>query len=147
LIQAAPAATAAAAAARCGLHACKPCDLIDRRQESLIMKTRCAAAVMLVLPSLAHATDVFPRKGIFTEADSESELDFAKRELGFPDETCTFSSPRNIGTAKWRISMRCDRSEDRARNQKETATLERKGKGWLLTRKDAHQTFKMEFKP
>jgi hypothetical protein len=84
-----------------------------------------------------------PTKGIFTEAESESELDFGKRERGFPDAGCTFSSPKRIGPAKWRIKMSCNRSEDRAVNQKETATLERKGKGWLLTR----GIFKMDLKP
>jgi hypothetical protein len=88
------------------------------------------------------AAELFPTKGVFTEPDSESELNFGKRYLGFPDEECSFSAPKRLGPGKWRIKLKCDQA-DGPKGQIETATLQRRGKGWRLTR----GTFKVDFKP
>jgi hypothetical protein len=122
--------------------------MLDMQATRGVAVTRLLSAIVFLLfAPAAFAAETLPTKGVFTEVDSESELDFGKRELGFPDEECTFSSPKRITPAKWRIRMSCNRSEDRAVNQKETATLERKGKGWRLIRKDGARKFTLDFKP
>jgi hypothetical protein len=110
------------------------------------MKICSTAFAVVLLATTAHAAEKFPAKGIFTEAESESELDFGKRELGFPDEVCTFSSPKSIAPGKWRITLKCNQA-DGPDNQIETATLQRKGKGWRVIRKDGARMFALDFKP
>jgi hypothetical protein len=110
------------------------------------MKTCSTAFAIILLANAAHAADKFPTKGIFTEAESESDLDFGKREMGFPDEVCTFSKPRRLSAGKWRISLKCNQA-DGPDNQIETATLQRKGKGWRVIRKDGARMFTLDFKP
>jgi hypothetical protein len=73
------------------------------------------------------------KSGIFTEVSSESEIDFGKRYLGFPDEECTFKSPKRIKANTWKIITVCDASETKG-TEKSTATLEKRGKIWHLTR-------------
>ena len=85
--------------------------------------------------SPAHAAETFPRSGAFIEREqfSESELDFKKHYLGFPDEVCSFKSPKRLKPNLWRITTTCRTSEDR-KPKTETATLEKRGKKWRLTR-------------
>jgi hypothetical protein len=93
------------------------------------------AITQVALP--AQADDRFPKSGMFIEREqfSESELDFAKRELGFPDEVCTFVSPKRIKPNLWQITTICNTSEDR-KTRTSKATLEKRGKTWRLRRGD-----------
>ena len=81
----------------------------------------------------AQAADVFPTSGIFTEVDGESELDFGKRYLGFPDEECSFKKSKRLKANTWRITTICDLA-DGGKGVKSTATLEKRGKKWRLQR-------------
>jgi hypothetical protein len=88
------------------------------------------------------AAEAFPRSGVFTEPDSESELNFGTRYLGFPDETCTFKSPKKLNANSWRITTTCT-TADPPKTSTSTATLEKRGKTWRLTRGE----FVLDFSP
>jgi hypothetical protein len=71
----------------------------------------------------------FPRSGKVTHADSESEIDFGRRYIGFPDSECTFKVAKKLDAKRWRISELCNDAE-RGKNVKETAILMKIPKGW-----------------
>jgi hypothetical protein len=79
------------------------------------------------------AAEAFPNSGVFTEPDGESELNFAKRYLGFPDEECTFKSPKKLKANSWRITTTCT-TADPPKTSVSTTTLEKRGKTWRLKR-------------
>jgi hypothetical protein len=79
------------------------------------------------------AAEAFPRIGVFTEPDGESELNFGTRYLGFPDEECTFKSPKRLKANTWRITTTCTTADPPATSVS-SATLEKRRKKWRLTR-------------
>ena len=87
------------------------------------------------------AASVFPSSGSFTEANSESQLDFGKRYLGFPDEECKFSQPQRLGPKKWRVTTTCT-TADPPKTSTSTATLEKRARGWRYRKSG----FKIDFK-
>jgi hypothetical protein len=93
--------------------------------------------VLVVVGSvrLAEAADAFPKSGVFIEREqfSESELNFARRYIGFPDEECTFKAPKRLKPNLWRVTTTCAISED-GKTKTSTATLEKRGKTWRLRR-------------
>jgi hypothetical protein len=90
-------------------------------------------AALLMAVQASAAADVFPRSGIFNEPDSESELDFGKRYLGFPDEECTFKAPKRLKANTWHITTTCT-TADPPETKVSTAVLEKRGKTWRLKR-------------
>jgi hypothetical protein len=101
----------------------------------------CFPALLWVAQPVFSA-DVFPRSGVFTEAESESELNFGTRYLGFPDETCTFKSPKKLKGKNWRITTTCTTADPPATSTG-TAILEKRGKQWRMTRGE----FVLDFSP
>jgi hypothetical protein len=89
------------------------------------------AMFLVIFSSSVQAADIFPTSGVFNNVPDESELNFAKKYLGFPDEECTFNSPLKIKPKTWRISLKCVGD---GVPPKSTATLEQRGKIWRLQR-------------
>jgi hypothetical protein len=104
-----------------------------------------ALLCLVLLQAVAQpvfAADAFPRSGVFTESDGESELNFGTRYLGFPDEECTFKSPKRLKANTWRIITSCT-TADPPKTVSGSATLEKRGKQWRLTRGE----FVLNFSP
>lgn len=98
------------------------------------LMTRASIAIMVLFSlSVAAHADQFPKSGIFQHAETESELNFAKRYLGFPDEECSFKLAKRLAAKRFRISTNCYLA-DGGQQPKASAILEKTTKGWRLTR-------------
>jgi hypothetical protein len=87
------------------------------------------------------AASAFPSSGSFTESGSESTLNFGKRYIGFPDEECSFNSPKRLSANSWRITTKCT-TADPPKTRNSTAKLEKRGNRWRLSRGGFVMTFK-----